>query len=156
MLPIRENDTHSKGNWGYNQSSSQARARFQRYPASAAPQTHLSPSKLQIFKTLGMLLCKSEQAEVRIGKHSSGPFYTSAAIQQTWDYKSKPAMHAGVPLHYTIMTFWTEINEAPAVLFCQLLKVNNFTSDKTETFFSSSCHRALIEPCSHVTSQRQD
>lgn len=155
MLPIRGNDTHGKGGWGSKQSSSPARAQLQRCPASAPPNTPVPvwAKKTQDARNAAL---KSEQAEVRTGKHCSGPFYTSAAIQQTQDYRNKPAMHAGVPVHYTIMTFWTEINEAPAVLFCQLLKVNNFTSDKTETFFSSSCHRALIEPCSHVTSQRQD
>lgn len=68
-------------------------------------ETSLLPFKWSIFKTLGTQFCKSKCAKVRIGKHSTVPFCTSAAIQQTKYYKSKPAMHAEVPLHYTIMTF---------------------------------------------------
>lgn len=68
-------------------------------------ETSLLPCKRSVFKTLGTQFCKSKCAKVRKGKHSSVPFCTSAAIQQTEDYKSKPAMHAEVPPHYTIMTF---------------------------------------------------
>lgn len=48
-----------------------------------------------------------------------------------------------------------EVNEDPAVLFCQPLKVNNLASDKKETIFSSSCHGALIELCSYVNWDRE-
>lgn len=51
-----------------------------------------------MFKMFRVQFCRAECATVRTGKHSSVPFCTCADIQQTRDYKNKPAMHAEVPL----------------------------------------------------------